>query len=128
MIVLSRGDIIAAYGSEDAFADRVADFVAELNWHSKTVNVPAPTTDDPAIDAAARQGYVIVEDAPSEPVDPVAARRLAILDRLAIIDQASVRSLRAALAGTATDEDRAKIAALDAEAQVLRAELAALAT
>lgn len=53
-------------------------------------------------------------------------RRAALVERLAAVDLASVRPLRAVAAGTATDADRERLAALDAEATTLRAELAAL--
>lgn len=53
-------------------------------------------------------------------------RRAAILRELDAIDLQSVRPVRAKLAGTATAEDEAKIAALEAQAQTLRTELAGL--
>ena len=46
--------------------------------------------------------------------------------RLSKIDADSVRPLRAIVNGEAMQEDRDKLAALDAEAETLRAELAAL--
>jgi hypothetical protein len=49
-----------------------------------------------------------------------------IAARLTEIDLASVRPLRAIAQGTVTDFDRAKLAALEAEAEELRAERAAL--
>lgn len=55
-----------------------------------------------------------------------ATRRAEILARLAQIDAASVRPLRAIVQGEAVQEDRDKLAVLDAEAEELRAELAAL--
>ncbi len=55
-----------------------------------------------------------------------ARRRAEILAQLAEIDAASVRPLRAVVNGEAVQEDRDKLAALDAEAADLRAELAAL--
>ena len=54
------------------------------------------------------------------------ARRRAILDRLQALDAESTRPLRSVLAGTHTQADLDKIAALEAEAAGLRAELAAL--
>lgn len=51
-------------------------------------------------------------------------RRAALVEHLAAVDLASVRPLRAVAAGTATDADRERLAALDAEAATLRAELA----
>jgi hypothetical protein len=53
-------------------------------------------------------------------------RRAEILARLAEIDTASVRPLRAVAAGEATEFDHNKLAALDAEAAELRTELAGL--
>jgi hypothetical protein len=53
-------------------------------------------------------------------------RRAEILARLAEIDAASVRPLRAIAQGEAVQADHDKLAALDAEAAALRAELAAL--
>lgn len=53
-------------------------------------------------------------------------RPVEIKARLAQIDLDSVRPLRAILANTATQQDSDKLAALDAEAESLRAELAAL--
>jgi hypothetical protein len=56
-----------------------------------------------------------------------AARRAEILVELDRIDLASARPLRAIVAGSATDEDRARLAELDQQAATLRAELASLA-
>ena len=53
-------------------------------------------------------------------------RSVEIKARLAQIDLDSVRPLRAILANTATQHDRDKLDALDAEAAILRAEPAAL--
>ena len=55
-----------------------------------------------------------------------AERRVAVLDRLRVIDADSVRPLRAIAQGDATQGDKDKLAALDAEAAELRAELATL--
>lgn len=55
-----------------------------------------------------------------------ATRSVEIKARLAQIDLDSVRPLRAILANTAAQQDRNKLEALDAEAAILRAELAAL--
>lgn len=51
------------------------------------------------------------------------ARIVAIQTRLAELDFASVRPLRAIAQGEAIQEDRDKLTALDAEAEALRAEL-----
>lgn len=53
-------------------------------------------------------------------------RRSEIFAELAAIDAASARPLRSILVGTATDDDRARLAELEARAAELRAELAAL--
>lgn len=58
--------------------------------------------------------------------DTIATRRAAILRELDAIDLQSVRPLRAKLAGTATAEDEARLASLEAQAQTLRTELAGL--
>jgi hypothetical protein len=55
-----------------------------------------------------------------------AERRAEIISRLSAIDTESVRPLRAVADGTATDFDRQKLAALEAEAAELRTELTAL--
>ena len=55
-----------------------------------------------------------------------AARAAEILVELAAIDAASARPLRAILVGSATDDDRARLAELDEQAAALRLELAAL--
>jgi hypothetical protein len=53
-------------------------------------------------------------------------RRAEILARLAEIDTAGIRPLRAVADNSATDFDRQKLADLDTEAAELRAELAGL--
>lgn len=65
---------------------------------------------------------------PPEPTpdEQAAQRRARIMTRLAEIDAASVRPLRALVRGEAVQADTDKLAALDAEAEELRAELAAL--
>jgi hypothetical protein len=68
---------------------------------------------------------------PLEPEPPTAEalaaqRRAAITARLAEIDAASIRPLRAIAQGAATQDDHDKLAALDAEAAELRQELAGL--
>jgi hypothetical protein len=55
-----------------------------------------------------------------------AQRKAEILARLAEIDAASIRSLRAIAQGEAVQADHTKLAALDSEAADLRAELAGL--
>ncbi|MDY0241739.1 MAG: hypothetical protein RBR34_06115 [Rhodospirillaceae bacterium] len=57
----------------------------------------------------------------------IAAQRIAEIDaRLTAIDLASVRALRAAVAGTATEADRDQLAVWEAEAAALRSERAGL--
>lgn len=63
---------------------------------------------------------------PPEPPSPAEVRNGEIRSRLSRIDTESVRPLRAVYANTATDYDRTKLAALDAEAELLRAELETL--
>lgn len=119
--------------------------------HATTI---APPTDIPAGHAAVRQdaawrivedhrcqcGYVgdgavtihdlgplpdgWTTDAPASMV--TATRRVEILSRLAEIDAASIRPLRSSVAGTATQDDTDRLAALDAEAADLRDELTGL--
>jgi hypothetical protein len=60
------------------------------------------------------------------PEQLAAIRRAEILSRLTEIDAASVRPLRAIAQGEAVQADHTKLAALDAEASELRAELAGL--
>ena len=55
-----------------------------------------------------------------------AARRAGIISRLAVIDQESIRPLRALAKGTTMDYDREKLVALESEAVKLREELEAL--
>ena len=52
------------------------------------------------------------------------AARTALLAELAAIDTATVRPLRAVLAGTGTDADKERLAELEAKAEEIRAKLA----
>jgi hypothetical protein len=64
---------------------------------------------------------------PPEPdPDPVEVRRTEIISALNKIDRDAIRPLRAIAAGHGTDEDTEKLQQLDARAEELRAELAAL--
>lgn len=54
-------------------------------------------------------------------------RQREILARLKVIDAESMRPLRAVLAGSPSETDHDRLAALEGEAAQLRAELAALA-
>lgn len=71
-------------------------------------------------------GPVAEYDGPSAEEIAKQKRKQEIIARLAAIDAASVRPLRAVADGTATDFDRQKLAALEAEAATLRAELQGL--
>ena len=52
------------------------------------------------------------------------AARAALLAELAAIDTATVRPLRAVLAGSGTDADKERLAELEAKAEEIRAKLA----
>lgn len=69
-----------------------------------------------------RQHTVLEEEANRPPTqEEIAAEKLAAIDtRLEAIDRESVRPLRAMRDGGGTDEDRAKLAALEQEAGALR--------
>lgn len=54
------------------------------------------------------------------------AERTSILAELDVLDKRSARALRAVVAGTATDEDKAALAAIEAEAVSLRSRLRSL--
>jgi len=83
-----------------------------LGWPSGTWRVITPE------EAAALQ-------APTP--EELAARRIAeIRARLSEIDAQSIRPSRAINNGTATDDDRARLAGLESEAEALRAELQAI--
>jgi hypothetical protein len=71
----------------------------------------------------AEQAAVLQQPTPEE---LAAQRRAEILARLAVIDQESIRPLRAAANSESTDFDVDKLAALDAEAAGLRLELSGL--
>lgn len=71
------------------------------------------------------EGEIYSEQQPAYP-EPENRRIAEIKNRLMQIDMDSVRPLRAILANTATQQDNDKLEALDAEAAILRAELAAL--
>lgn len=108
--------------------------------------VVATVSHQPNIDDEKAQGRKVVEtDLPVEPSwiyesgffrapkspEPTEAeltqQRIAqIQQQLTANDLASVRPLRAKLAGTVTPEDDARLAELEEQAQVLRAELAEL--
>lgn len=71
------------------------------------------------------EGWTENEPEPT-PEEADALRRAEILGRLSAIDFESVRPLRSMAQGDAEDTDRAKLALLDAEAALLRKELATL--
>jgi hypothetical protein len=66
------------------------------------------------------------EPDPPTTAELAAQRKMEILSRLAATDAASIRPLRAIAQGEAVQADHDKLAALDAEAADLRAELAGL--
>jgi hypothetical protein len=66
---------------------------------------------------------VAVPPPPPTPEELEARRKADIIGRLAEMDTLSIRPLRAIADNTATDFDREKLAALEAEAAELRAEL-----
>lgn len=68
--------------------------------------------------AAAFPGYAAARAA-----QETAETNAPLLAQLDALDAKSVRPLRAVLAGTATDEDRAKLAAIEAQAAALRGRL-----
>jgi hypothetical protein len=68
----------------------------------------------------------LAEPPPPTPEQLAAQRKAEILARLAEIDAASIRPLRAIAQGEAVQADHDKLAALDAEAAELRVELAGL--
>lgn len=71
------------------------------------------------------QGWATTPPEPTEE-EKAAQRRAEIIARFAHIDFDSVRPLRAIVQGEGTEADKEKLAALDAEAEELRTELAAL--
>lgn len=58
--------------------------------------------------------------------DKADAVRAAILAELDVLDHRSARALRAVVAGTATDDDKSKLAKIEGEAIALRARLAGM--
>jgi hypothetical protein len=84
------------------------------------------SVDFPALDKIRLQEGQIVE-VEATPEETARLRKAEILARLAAIDLASIRPLRAVADGNATSFDTGKLASLDAEAAELRAELAGLA-
>ncbi|WP_430735511.1 hypothetical protein [Halodesulfovibrio aestuarii] len=79
----------------------------------------------PYVDAwQAEKARLETEAAEPTPEETNAQRIAEIQDLLIANDLASVRSLRAKLAGTATVEDDARLTELEEQAQALRAELA----
>jgi hypothetical protein len=98
---------------ETVATDNLQKLIAEL-----------PTgTEYTLIDAADAETWWAANQSAAELAEQ---RKAEILARLAEIDAASVRPLRAIAEGNATDFDRQKLASLDGEAATLRAELAGL--
>lgn len=72
------------------------------------------------------KAYLAWVDAGGVPTqEPPTRHEDMILAQLDALDAKSIRPLRALLAGTGTDEDRAKLAAIEAQAQALRVKTAA---
>ncbi|MCL1888877.1 MAG: hypothetical protein FWF99_00030 [Desulfovibrionaceae bacterium] len=65
---------------------------------------------------------------PPTPEDQAAQRKVEIMDRMFALDMESIRPLRAVADGIATDFDREKLDAIEAEVAALRAELSGLAS
>ena len=67
----------------------------------------------------------LVDITPVELPEPTAEEQIAVLkNQLFDIDMQTVRPLRAITAGTATDEDRTKLAELETQAEELRKQIA----
>lgn len=96
---IAAGGVTATY---PIFEDRVTPNRAEM------------------VEMMSQHGVIAYPDAPEQKIAEIKAR-------LSVIDSESVRPLRAVANGEATKYDTEKLAALDAEAAQLRAELAALA-
>ena len=81
-----------------------------------------------SLSPAQYEKLITVEDPPPPPTaeELAQARKAGIIAELDRLDRQSVRPLRAIAKETATDEDVAKLADLDARAASLRAELAGL--
>ena len=110
------------YGLYNGMVDAIEAIPPDVGWYSpEGVNVvpEAPPTDEPGkwkyLDGGWKE--YTAEDAKQ-------VRAIEIKSRLLEIDLESVRPLRAKAYGTATPEDDAKLAALEQEAEALRAELA----
>ena len=80
--------------------------------------------EDPPTDEPGKWKYLDGDWKEYTAEDAKQARMTEIKSRLLEIDLESVRPLRARVYGTATLEDDAKLAALEQEAEALRAELA----
>lgn len=122
------------------FDFEIAPDIRAIQWNGaaghteyRDGRMPEPINDESVIlpwialheDEAARMDAEIesMANAPEPTEDELVAARIAAIDaQLAQIDAESVRPLRAMLAGDATDEDRARLTALEAEAVSLRTE------
>lgn len=104
------------------------DSLRERGWY--------PVADEDIPETHSLLGYVVegllvraqtVPRAESELTAMTTERRRAeVVARLAILDTASTRPLRAIIAGTGTSDDHSRLTALETEASALRAELASL--
>jgi hypothetical protein len=104
-----------------------------MKYYKDTQNQIYAYESDGSQDAWIKPGLTSITEAeadelrkppPLTPEQLVEQHRAEIIARLAEIDIASIRPLRAIADGTATDFDREKLAALEAEAEALRGELA----
>ena len=90
--------------NESEYPEAWAEVFAYLSEHPKAL-VPEPVPPPPS------------------PKEVEAARIAGIKAKLAELDAQSARPMRAIAAGTATDDDRKRLAAIEAEAAGLRAQI-----
>lgn len=97
-----------------------------VEYNDGKLNAPVTQADYDSLVVPAIAAWEVARaaaDAPLPPPNPAVTRRAEILRGLYAIDMQSVRPVRAKLAGTATAEDDARLASLEAQAQTLRTEL-----
>ena len=100
-----------------------------IEYNDGTPNTQVSQAEYDALIAPALAAWEVAREAadtPPPPPDPALVRRAEIMRELETLDMQSVRPLRAKLAGTATAEDDAYLAAIEAQAQALRTELEGL--
>lgn len=90
------------------------------------IETPPPTIENGQV-ARLVDGHWSVERIP-KPGAAAPDRRAEIEAELTAIDAASARPMRAIVGGTATQDDRDRLADLETQASTLRAELSALST